>query len=218
MPLETLTILIPNLRPLSIDQISLFAAIKPDLDLLLIEAIKLARKSAFEIRYFTIRVDGLPGLYARVSLAGLQHEHQSIETVDDLLDGSSQEFLVCSRFTVQGEEVVQLSWIRLSRAALSDCNTPELNSEMLVSLSLLVIQHRNGSTVKIMSQLNTCKLENGRREVDSVLAKVISVVGAIDDVRIIEQTSVFQLLSDLLHNLVDALEGLKTCAIVIIEV
>ncbi|KAL3602766.1 hypothetical protein FPOAC2_07078 [Fusarium poae] len=113
MPLKALTILISNLRSLSSDQISIFTTIKPDLYLLLIEAIELAPKSIFEVRHIAVRMKRLPRLDALVSLAGLQHQHQSIKAVDDLLDGSSQESLVGSRFTINGEEIVQLSWVRL---------------------------------------------------------------------------------------------------------
>src|SRR4029434_1139987 len=51
-----------------------------------------------------------------------------------------------------------------------------------------------------------------------VLAKVEPVVGAVHDVRVVEEPGRVQLVDDLLHDLVDSLQSLEASAVVVVQV
>lgn len=91
MPLEAVSILVTDLWPLGIDQIPILAAVEADLDLLLVKLVKPILQGVLQARYLAAWMEDLPGLDTRLSLARLENQHQSVETVYDLTDTLSQE-------------------------------------------------------------------------------------------------------------------------------
>lgn len=67
MPLQPITVLVANLRPLSIDNISILTSIKMNLDLQLIKSIILRLESILQTFHIALWVQDLPGLYARLA-------------------------------------------------------------------------------------------------------------------------------------------------------
>lgn len=89
MPRKALTILISDLRPFSFNQIPSFTTIELNLYLVIIENVESPPKSIFQTCHATFRMENFPWFDACFAFAGLQDEHQCIETIDDLLDCGS---------------------------------------------------------------------------------------------------------------------------------
>lgn len=117
MPLQAFAILISNLRSLSINQVSVFTTIEPNLDLLLIKSVKFGLKGILQARHATLRVQDLPWFNAGVAFARLQYEHESIKAIQNLSSSGSQECSAGLRIIMR-KEVVQLSWVRLMRVSI----------------------------------------------------------------------------------------------------
>jgi hypothetical protein len=121
MPLQALTILIPNLWSLSIDQIPIFATIEPNFHLFLVEGVKPCPESILQARHVTLRMENLPRFNACVAFTRLQYEHESIQAIEDLLGSGAQECNAGLRIIMR-EEVVQLSRVRLNNVSIKLIN------------------------------------------------------------------------------------------------